>query len=236
MSLWDKYLAPGDLRSRQHQTPPALSDNDEQSLKKLQALTHTPRIDPATRHRRQNALLFGGAAFTLLSLLVTRRALHRKQTSAILESAGVPGVPGAGAGGKADGALEAVQALSYASLNVFSFAMLSAGVAITYLDIADLEDMRVQFRRAAGYGEDGEGDQRADEEIEGWIAETLARRDEVGGGRPGRGGGKGGNGGLGGMKESIAEKIRELRENDKKEEERESYTQAELLEASTRRR
>ena len=70
-----------------------------------------------------------------------------------------------------------------------------------YFDIADLEDLREGYRRALGYDVHS-GESAADREIEGWIADVLARRD-----------------GTGSLREGVAEKILELEVQRKREEE-----------------
>ena len=190
MSLWDTYLAPGDLRHRrrlQHEQATAQQIQHNLALAK-EAASH-PRLDPSTRQRRQDGLLFGGVAFTLLSLFITRRALGKKNFA----SAANPE--------KVDGPLEAVQALGLATLNVFAFAMAGVGGVMKYFDIADLEDLREGYRRALGYDVHA-GESAADREIEGWIADVLARRD-----------------GTGSLREGVAEKILELEVQRKREEE-----------------
>ena len=83
MSLWDKYFAPGDVRRRQQireqQDEFIRQEVEKRKTAKTTAPTRTEPIDPARRARRQNALLFGGVGFTLLSLFVTRRSLVRKK-------------------------------------------------------------------------------------------------------------------------------------------------------------
>jgi len=139
-------------------------------------------------------MLYGGIAFTALSIFVTRRALQRKsaQIQAQLLDKTLPGsIPVANnattatntppAGSQTDGTIEAIQALGYATLNVFSTAMLGIGAAMTYFDIADLEDLREGIRKQAGYVEDSE----SNKEIEAWVADILARKDGKGELRPG---------------------------------------------------
>lgn len=192
MSWWDKYLAPGDLRQqRQALSQPGTTNEDEQP--RLVVLK-PPRLSQADRVRRQNGLLFGGLGFTLLSMIVTRRAVGRKLAQTALSAEG-----GAAAESKVDGSLEAVQALGYATLNVFSVAMLGIGGAMKYFDIADVEDMREVVRRQEGYSEDSE----ANREIEGWIAEVLARKD-----------------GQGNLRESVVEKVAEIERKRKEDEKR----------------
>ena len=192
MSWWDKYLAPGDLcRQRQQAQPkPPLPPQHDPDKPVTLIPKPPPRIDASTRARRQNALLYGGATFTLLSLFITRRTMKRKYTSSTTPSP---------TDAKVDGSLEAIQALGYATLNVFSFALFGIGAAMTYFDVGDLEDMREGLRRAAGY--EGDEHARADRELEGWVAEVLARRD-----------------GEGNLRSGIAEKVYELqREAERRE-------------------
>ncbi|KAF2482141.1 hypothetical protein BDY17DRAFT_252855 [Neohortaea acidophila] len=196
MSWWDKYLAPGDLRQQRQAlsspSQPGTANEDEQP--RLVVLK-PPRLSQADRVRRQNGLLFGGLAFTLLSMIVTRRAVGRKLAQTALSAEG----GAAAAESKVDGSLEAVQALGYATLNVFSVAMLGIGGAMKYFDIADVEDMREVVRRQEGYSEDSE----ANREIEGWIAEVLARKD-----------------GQGNLRESVVEKVAEIERKRKEDEKR----------------
>ena len=194
MSLWDRYFAPGDVRAQrqiQYEQDAALKIQQDLALAK-EAASQCPvtRLDPAARARRQDGLFFGGVAFTLLSLFITRRALAKKN----LAMAANPD-----AAIKVDGPLEAVQALGLATLNVFAFAMAGVGAAMKYFDFADIEDLREGYRRALGYDIHG-GESAADKEIEGWIADVLARRD-----------------GTGNLREGVAEKILELELQRKKE-------------------
>lgn len=196
MSFYDRFLAPGDVRKQrqlQCEQDAALKIQQDLALAKAAAAQReTPRLDPSARARRQDGLFFGGVAFTLLSLFITRRALAKKN----LAMAQNPD-----ASLKVDGPLEAVQALGLATLNVFTFAMAGLGAAMKYFDFADVEDLREGYRRALGYDVHS-GESAADKEIEGWIADVLSRRD-----------------GTGDLKESVVQKILELELQRKKEEE-----------------
>ncbi|WPH00853.1 Hypothetical protein R9X50_00368300 [Acrodontium crateriforme] len=191
-SFWEKYLAPGDVRATpQPETTPSDATQDANESQQPE-----PRIDPAHRARRQNALLFGGMAFTVLSAIVTRRALARKRIA-------IPSsfTPSNATPPKVDGGMEAVEALGIATLNVFSVAMLASGALMKAYDVADLEDMRDAVRAGVGYDVYG-GDSKADKELEAWVADVLSRKD-----------------GMGDLKSGIAEKLLEL-------EQRESSKQA----------
>lgn len=196
---WTSYISalftPGDTRAQQriqNEQAAALKIQQEIALaKEAASQREVPRLDASTRQRRQNGLFFGGVAFTLLSLFITRRALTRKH-------AALAANPDAAL--KVDGPLEAVQALGLATLNTFAFFMAGLGGAMKYFDFADVEDLREGYRRALGYDVHS-GESEADREIEGWIAEVLARRD-----------------GVGGLRESVLEKVREIEEEKRREE------------------
>lgn len=188
MSWWDRYFAPGDVRQRRQLQQQLQDEVQQREATLLKSDPRPARLDPALRARRQGALLYGGLAFTLASIFVTRRASRRKLVQTVPNTF----TPSNAEPTSVDGSIEAVQALGYATLNVFSFAMASVGLAMTYFDVADVEDMRMLLRQSVGEDVYG-GESAADKEIEGWIAETLARKD-----------------GQGNLREGIAEKIYEL--------------------------
>ncbi|KAK5740126.1 hypothetical protein LTR17_004838 [Elasticomyces elasticus] len=214
-SLWD-YLLPGDLRARQIQstlpTPPPPSLPTPEDGIATQNARHTPppeRISRNARRVRQDSLLYGGLLFTGLSILVTRRSLNRKklpfpslqpqnQTPGVVK----PGLPKPGVKPeplqKGDGAFDAAEALGLATLNTCSIALLAAGIVSKWFDIADIEDLRDGVRKGVGFDVYG-GDSEADKEMEGWIADVLSRKD-----------------GEGGIQESIALKLKELEEIERK--------------------
>lgn len=104
---------------------------------------------------------------------------------------------------KVDASLDAVSALGLATLNVFSFAILGVGAAMKYFDLADLEDVRQGINRGLGNDISG-GDAEGDREIETWIAEVLARKDEKE------------EGSVKGLREGVVERLAELEEMKKK--------------------
>ncbi len=73
--------------------------------------------------------------------------------------------------------MEAFEALTIASVNVFSLGIMFTGGVLWAFDISSLEDMRRKLR--GGLGMDGEGrESAAQEEMEEWLATVLARKDE----------------------------------------------------------
>lgn len=93
--------------------------------------------------------------------------------------------PGAIAGEAAEGApslensgpILAVEALTVATLNVVSFAIMATGGALWYLDIASMEEMRQKVRGGLGVDGTGRTEQEAEEEMEEWLATVLARKE-----------------------------------------------------------
>lgn len=75
------------------------------------------------------------------------------------------------------GALEAVEALNIATINVLSAAMMVTGGALWYMDINSLGDARRMIRGGLGVDGQGKTEAEADEEIEEVIASILARKD-----------------------------------------------------------
>lgn len=181
MSFWDRYLAPGDVRQQRLRQEQQQGEAAKvEAVLPIQAPTKPARINAAHRRRRQNALVIGGAIFTCFSLVITRRAMYRRQVSVYPRQF----TPSNAAGPKANGGLDAAAALGLASLNVFSVAMMSSGLFMSWFDIADVEDLRDQVRKAVGFDVYG-GDSAADQEMEAWVADILTRKDDVGGLREG---------------------------------------------------
>lgn len=202
MSLWDRYFAPGDLRARrQALAPPPLPQQTEEQLQ-LAAIRPSAtsaaveRVDPARRARRQNALFFGGLGFAMLSAWVTRRSLIRKRPP-------IPSTftPSNAALPKGEGGLDAIEALGLATMNTVSVFMAAIGAGFIYFDIGDIEDLRDKVRKGVGFDVYG-GETDADKEIEGWVAEILARKD-----------------GYGNIKEEIVDKLMDLERKEKAKQE-----------------
>lgn len=200
MSFYERYLAPGDLRARQqHQSNSSTSSQTNPGAPVVPPnLRPKPaaKADDATRQRRKDALLYGGVVFTFLSMFITRRALIRRRTYPKAFE------PSNGEAPKVNGGLEAVEALGLATLNVSSLAMAAAGGLMTYFDIADIEDMRDVVRQGQGYDVYG-GRPDADKELEDWVKDVMTKKDEEGGGFD--------------LKGSIAGKLQELAELEKRQ-------------------
>ncbi|KAF2839114.1 hypothetical protein M501DRAFT_764051 [Patellaria atrata CBS 101060] len=126
------------------------------------------------RSRRQLGLFFGGAAFFTLSSLITRRSLVRRYKSNIPPYYHPSNRPH----GDVNGAMEALEALNIATLNVASIAMMATGGVLWAFDISSMEDMRRKIRGGLGIDGSGRSEKDAEEEFEEWLATTLARKED----------------------------------------------------------
>lgn len=178
-----KFPAPADsIRPQQRR----LLEEPSQSTKSIEQVSTSSNdtISPTEyariqdEGRRRNKLIFAaGVAFFGLSVFITRRSLARRRLAS--KAAFYSDAPAhtAEQSKNVSGAIEAVEALNLATLNVLSVAMMATGGALWYLDLNSLADARKMIR--GGLGVDGKGmtEQEADEEIEEAIAAILARKD-----------------------------------------------------------
>ena len=128
----------------------------------------------SARSRRQFSLFFAGATFVALSALVTRRSFHKRHLATIPHffqpSNGPPRVP-------INGAMEALEALNLATVNVTSFTIMIAGGLLWAFDISGLEELKRRVR--AELVVDGIGRRESDaEEFGEWLATALERKRE----------------------------------------------------------
>ncbi|KIY00025.1 uncharacterized protein Z520_04663 [Fonsecaea multimorphosa CBS 102226] len=129
----------------------------------------------------RNKLIFGaGAVFFAFSLLVTRRSLARKRLAS--NPAFYANAPAhqAEQAKKVNGAMEAVEALNIATINVLSLSMMATGGALWYLDINSLAEARRKLRGGLGIDGAGKSEKEAEEEFEEWMATVLARKEAKG--------------------------------------------------------
>jgi hypothetical protein len=129
------------------------------------------------RSRRQFGLWATGGAFMLLSAMVTRRAVARRYKSIrppfFHPSNEAPVVT-------FNGPLEALEALSLASLNVFSFSVMMTGGMFWAFDIASVKEWRDRTRAKLGYEDTVAAEQSTDggKTPDEWIVAVLDKEDE----------------------------------------------------------
>jgi len=123
------------------------------------------------RARKQFSFFAAGAAFFVLSTVITRRSIVRRVASIKPAGEFSPSnhVP------EANGPFEAASALGLATLNVTSFAMMATGGAMWAMDISTLEDLRWKLRKAMDIEGVGKTPEQADDDIEEWMAVVMAR-------------------------------------------------------------
>ncbi|KAI9852297.1 MAG: hypothetical protein M1838_001185 [Thelocarpon superellum] len=128
----------------------------------------------SARARRQLGLVAGGATFLFCSTIITRRSLARRY------KASIPAFyqPSNRPAGEVNGAMEALEALNIATINVVSLAMMVTGVALWAFDVASVADMRHRLHRTMGVEGDVRTDRDADEEMEEWLATVLSRKED----------------------------------------------------------
>ena len=136
----------------------------------------------AQGNRNRNKIVFAaGAAFFGFSVLVTRRAIARRHRALVAETLYAEKV----AKGETvstpppvNSTLEAIEALNVATINVLSIAMMATSGVLWYLDINSMDEARFKMRRAMGVDVYAKTEDEANEEIEEWIASTLARKEQ----------------------------------------------------------
>lgn len=74
--------------------------------------------------------------------------------------------------------MEAFEALNLATINVFSFGMLTTGAAMYVLDVNGVEDMRRIMRGGLEGAAGGKSDEELESEVAEWVAGVLGERFE----------------------------------------------------------
>lgn len=74
--------------------------------------------------------------------------------------------------------MEAFEALNLATINVFSFGMLTFGGAMYALDVNNLEDARKIMRAGLEGTAQGKSDEELENEVQEWVASVLGSRFE----------------------------------------------------------
>ncbi|GAM87039.1 hypothetical protein ANO11243_050600 [Dothideomycetidae sp. 11243] len=130
-------------------------------------------LSPWTSRRslQQFSYFAVGASFVVMSALVTRRALAKKYLS--IKPAGL--FSPSNRVKEAPGGLDAFEALSLATLNVGSFAVMMVGGGLWAFDISNLEELRTKVRRSMDTDGKDKSEQEVEADIEEWLGVVLAR-------------------------------------------------------------
>lgn len=137
----------------------------------------TPTPEPysaffSKRSQRQLTLFGAGAAFFALTSIITRKSIVRRYkwsqpkffTSSDQHKVDI------------NGAVEAAEALSLATINVASVGIMGTGGLLWAFDISSLEDMKKKVRINLP-GQDIPDDKDTEKELEEWFASVLARKE-----------------------------------------------------------
>lgn len=169
-----KFPPPHDARPRPHEKR-ILEEDTSLTTEPSQA---RPRQPPNEINPNRHKIIFGaGVAFFALSMLITRRSFARKRLQA--HPAFYTDAPAnvARQAAKTSGAIEALEALNIATINVLSVALLASGGTMWYLDINSMADARRLLRGGLGVDGTGRDETQAEEDFEEWMATVLSRRD-----------------------------------------------------------
>ncbi|KAG9244823.1 hypothetical protein BJ878DRAFT_51297 [Calycina marina] len=141
-----------------------------------QALTSTNKQGSQSffspRSIRQLTLVGAGAGFVLLTSFITRRALVRRYKQSIPkfynQSHG-------GKGNEVNGALEALDAFTIATINVTSISIYLVGAGLWAFDVSSLQEMRGRIRRRMGLDQQRQNT-TIEDEIEEWFASVMREK------------------------------------------------------------
>lgn len=191
---WHQDLRPATPVAETHSTTPISSDVSATASNRQQPAAHEAseaqsRIQPSSiptaetlidssRHRKGPIIFAAGLAFTTISVFITRRSLARRH----LASFSTQQLRGSKSTSSSQpvqlsGAMEAVEALNVATVNVLSLAMLATGGALWYFDISSVEDARNKVRGGLGIDGTGRTEAEAEEDFEEWLATVLSRKE-----------------------------------------------------------
>jgi hypothetical protein len=135
------------------------------------------QTQPVPRQKKAPVIFAAGLAFTALSLLITRRSLARRHLATKASFYTNSPAHTQAQTTKVSGAMEAMEALNIATINVFSLATLVTGGALWYFDIATMEDARRKLRGGLGVDGSGRSEVEAEEDFEEWLATVLSRKE-----------------------------------------------------------
>ncbi|KIW15320.1 hypothetical protein PV08_05365 [Exophiala spinifera] len=146
------------------------------------AETPSPLRSPTTAERqdRGKVILGAGIAFFAVSLLITRRAFARKRLAANPAFYANSPAHQAEQAKKVSGAMEALEALNIATINVLSMSMIATGGTMWYFGINNMADARRVLRGGLGVDGTGKTEKEAEEDFEEWMATVLARKESKG--------------------------------------------------------
>jgi hypothetical protein len=126
---------------------PTIAASSSSSSSSSSAATVVPAETDSQRSRRQFSLFLAGSAFALFSAVITRRAvnrrLHWQKPTFYRNNMQHPEQ-------QINGGLEALEAISVATVNVVSWGMMFTGGMFWVLDLSSMAEMRARLRVRLG--------------------------------------------------------------------------------------
>ncbi|KOS47749.1 hypothetical protein ACN38_g1260 [Penicillium nordicum] len=175
VSLFGWGSSPSPTPESSQPTPPQNKRTPDESA--TPEPTQTQLAQPPSPQTNTNLkLLFGGMTFFALSVLVTRRAFHKKRIACIppFYTSSIYHQPHSNSAG------DAFEALNLATLNVISFGLMAGGAVGYALNINGLEDMRRFVRNGLKGGSDTpvKSDEELETEVTEWVTKILGDKFE----------------------------------------------------------
>ncbi|TQS37616.1 hypothetical protein Golomagni_01906 [Golovinomyces magnicellulatus] len=124
------------------------------------------------RSLRQFGVFVAGAGFFAASMMITKRSIMRRYSREIpkfFQSS-------YSTSNKVNGAMDALEALNLATVNVVSLALMTAGGMSWALDISSTDDMKRKLHVDTTEAK-GLNDEYSDEAIDAWLASILMRKE-----------------------------------------------------------
>ena len=127
------------------------------------------------RSRRQLGLFFAGSTFVVLSSLITRKSVLRRYQlprPAFFHPSNMPPVT------PINTALEALDALGIATINVFSYGIMFGGGLLWAFNISTLAELRNRVKMPVDLDSGAETGNKLEDGAETWLAAAIVIKEE----------------------------------------------------------
>jgi hypothetical protein len=129
----------------------------------------------SARSRRQLGLFFAGSTFVVLSSLITRRAVvrrHQLTRPAFFHPSNMPPIT------SINGALEALDALGIATINVFSYGIMLGGGLLWAFNISTLAEFKDRMKMPLDLKSGEETGDKSEDGAGTWLAAAIVLKEE----------------------------------------------------------
>jgi len=129
----------------------------------------------SSRSRRQLGLFFAGSTFVVLSSLITRRAVVRRQQltrPAFFHPSNMPPIT------PINGTLEALDALGIATINVFSWGIMFGGGLLWAFNISTFAEFKNRMQMPLDLKSGKETGNNSEDDTGTWLAAAIVLKEE----------------------------------------------------------